>query len=333
MKKLLLSLTLMGAAVAGAQAQTVINFNSALTNASPTFNRPEAGTPPTTLSATGTAVRYAEFTFTAPTTGVYRIASTGTFNNFGILYGVGGFSATSPLVNAITANDDAPGGGTNFGMQPTLAGGNTYTLVVTSNANGATGAFTVTITDPVALPVKLLSFTATESEGNRADLTWRTSAEEGMAYYEVEKSLDGKAFSAVSRVNASAKSNEGAYTATDAALQAGNNYYRLKMVGADGSTAFSGTQLLVGSARATAAITVSPNPAGSSATLVYNAAVAGTTAVMLADVQGRVVYNRNHEVSQGTNSLSLDLGDVAPGTYMLRWANGQEQGVVKMEKR
>lgn len=85
------------------------------------------------------------------------------------------------------------------------------------------------------LPVTLISLTASKStEG--IGLTWKTAQEKDFSHFEVEKSTDARQFRKIGTVIGA---NTGLYYFNDNAPAEGNNYYRLKMVDLDGSSAIS----------------------------------------------------------------------------------------------
>src|SRR5690606_25058391 len=83
-----------------------------------------------------------------------------------------------------------------------------------------------------------------EKRAGAALLSWNTSREENTAFFEVQRSTDGKAFTAIGRVQASGNSAQPAqYAFTDREPLA-SNYYRLKMIDNDSAATFSVTRML-----------------------------------------------------------------------------------------
>ncbi len=148
MRKMLATLV---ALVAAATAQAgFVNYSNTLTGASPTFNRPLSGTPPTGLSGVGTSVFYHLQPFYVTASGLYSMETiaaslTGTSDDTFLALYQGAFNPLSPLTNALSADDD---GGAGFlsliGSRP-LTAGTQYWLVTTTFANGQTGSFTTQI--------------------------------------------------------------------------------------------------------------------------------------------------------------------------------------------
>ncbi|RAK63479.1 hypothetical protein DLM85_20965 [Hymenobacter edaphi] len=108
------------------------------------------------------------------------------------------------------------------------------------------------------LPVELSSFTA-ERRGADALLRWTTAQEKNSAYFEVQRSLDGREFRALARVQAQGTSTRASsYSFLDKGA-AGPVYYRLHQVDRDGTASDSRIVVLGGTMAFTA--TAFPNPA------------------------------------------------------------------------
>lgn len=118
------------------------------TTGSPVYNRVLANgaAPPVSLSAVGTSVAYDSITFTVSANGNYSFNLDSTFDNFLTLY-LGSFDPTSPLTNALIADDDA-GAGFNAAFTTALLSGTTYVGVATAFANNSFGAYTLSIEGP-----------------------------------------------------------------------------------------------------------------------------------------------------------------------------------------
>lgn len=147
MKKLVLAALAFSAAIATpAAAVTVIGT----TSGGPTFNRPVAGAPPTSLSGVGTAVSYALTPFTVSTTGSYNFLMTGLAPvNWDTYLGLHStsFNPGSPLVNALVYNDDFPTIGLS-GFTASLTAGTSYIALATGFGNTDAGRYSLEITGP-----------------------------------------------------------------------------------------------------------------------------------------------------------------------------------------
>ncbi|MDO7845075.1 Ig-like domain repeat protein [Hymenobacter sp. M29] len=166
------------------------------------------------------------------------------------------------------------------------------------------------------LPVELTAFTA-EAEGAAVRLSWRTASEKNSALFEIERSLDGKAFARIGEVAAQgSKTSLTDYTFRDGQTPKSPTlvYYRLRQVDLDGTASYS---LVRAVTVGPAALALYPNPAhGGPATLT--GAAPGTT-VAVFDAVGRLVTQATAE-ADGTARLSLPTG-LATGVYVVRGGN------------
>jgi hypothetical protein len=89
------------------------------------------------------------------------------------------------------------------------------------------------------LPVKLTAFTAAV-KANTVALNWETATEINNRGFGVERSIDGRTWSELTFVNATASNGNGStYAAVDFAPVEGTNFYRLRQVDLDGKFSFS----------------------------------------------------------------------------------------------
>lgn len=93
------------------------------------------------------------------------------------------------------------------------------------------------VTDP--LPVKLAYFGVEKTEVATL-LEWGTAEEVNSAYFDIQRSADARNWQGLGTTEAAFESNTARhYTFLDSIPEAGLNYYRLKMVDADGSFTYS----------------------------------------------------------------------------------------------
>ncbi|MEO0473825.1 MAG: T9SS type A sorting domain-containing protein, partial [Bacteroidota bacterium] len=98
----------------------------------------------------------------------------------------------------------------------------------------------ILITNPgSSFPVELSLFEASV-QGNEVLLEWQTEREQNSSHFEIERSLDGQAFSQLGQITAAGFSaSTQQYQFTDPEPRTGRLFYRLKMVDLDGSFSFS----------------------------------------------------------------------------------------------
>jgi hypothetical protein len=170
----------------------------------------------------------------------------------------------------------------------------------------------------------LLSFTAVK-KGNGALLQWNTVEETATSRYVIEKSRDSLHFFAIDSVNAVGnRDTVNAYSYTDNKLWAGMNYYRLKIVGANGQSIYSPVRMINGTAGGLM-VTVYPNPVDPDGRL-YITSSAGCERIQLIDVSGRIILSMSAHGFLNT----LSPGGVARGVYFVRVDTDAGRKVVKV---
>jgi hypothetical protein len=188
---------------------------------------------------------------------------------------------------------------------------------VTFNVTGFSGFFVKTTES--ALPLNLISFTATKDEGSNL-LQWSTASEVNTDNFEVQSSIDAKRFTMLAVVNANGSGNN-AYSYIDRASNNGTIYYRLKMSDLDGTYTFS---KIISVKNGGELATIYPNPAGETATFHVNNALLKTTA-NLYDVTGRHIQS----VLITTNKQQINTKSLPSGLYILKFADGTVERLMK----
>jgi hypothetical protein len=138
--KLILSALVAVTSVTAANAN-VVSITGALATTDPVFNRPIEDL--SELSTVGTAVRYDLIEFTVGTSSNYTFLTTALFDSFVILYAPA-FSASTPLANALIANDDLLSQ-TTSGFSYALTANTVYRYVTTGFASTDLGNYSTSI--------------------------------------------------------------------------------------------------------------------------------------------------------------------------------------------
>lgn len=183
------------------------------------------------------------------------------------------------------------------------------------------------------LPVNLHSFTAT-AQNCKIKLAW-TASEAYTGTYVVEKSTDGSSYSTLAYVNSSSQQMN--YSAIDNEAAEGENYYRIKMVDANGKFGYSNTVSAVNNCgiESNVRINAYPNPiVNNKTTLIVNAGKSATGIASVVNAFGQVVLTRQLNLTTGENRQVLDATMLAKGTYMVKITIGAELlGIVKLVKQ
>jgi len=155
------------------------------------------------------------------------------------------------------------------------------------------------------LPVTLISFTVGKENGS-AQLKWSTSMETNSESFDVERSLTGKSWQRVGNVLASGESSaEIKYSFMDANPADGENLYRLKMIDADGTFAYSGIRSI--GIELGEGVVVYPNPV---ADRLYLKVTDWTkiNKVQMFDLNGKAIFNSAKALVDGIDVKNLPSG-------------------------
>jgi len=202
----------------------------------------------------------------------------------------------------------------NFGNDP----GNVpnYGMAVTSADNavlssGTIDNFSLVVSQP--LPILLLSFTAKNINNDHVQVSWSTSMEHLVDYFEIQKSTDNRGFETFAKVQAVGESQViQNYSVNDNHPVPGTNYYRLKEVDKDGKFFYSS----VVSVRIedNADMEIYPNPAADFTNVhSYKSPI---TEVRVYDVTGKLLQSLT--AADGQQTIRLNTTGLAQGVYVIQ---------------
>ena len=175
-----------------------------------------------------------------------------------------------------------------------------------------------------ALPLTLLDFYGRYSD-KAVTLSWITEREINTKYFNIEKSLDLLSFVPLANVGASGNSQDNQnYRYVDNSFLNDINYYRLKMVDADGGFTYSKT--IAVAAPVNNEITIFPNPVNDQL-FISLAGVPAATEISIADAKGSVLNTL--KLSAGTKEASVNTADLSAGVYSISFQSGK----LKITKR
>ncbi len=172
------------------------------------------------------------------------------------------------------------------------------------------------------LPVVFTGIKAAAKE-KTIEVQWTVANESGILYYEVQKSADGRSFTAAGNVLVNGAS---LYSFSDASPVAGANYYRIKSVSKNGAVLYSAVAAAqwqaAGDAGSSAASSVSvyPNPLkGTSFTLTLSNMAAGSYELSVMDGSGKAAFSKTISHNGGSASQTITLNHaLAAGIYYIK---------------
>ncbi len=167
------------------------------------------------------------------------------------------------------------------------------------------------------IPVRLSSLNGYFT-GNAVELRWLAAAELNTAYYEVWTSTDGRQFSyAGSEQARGTASGPADYRFVHSRYTAGVvNYYKLRMVDADGKAAFSPVAAVRTASRNIPVLSVHPNPAADYLTLFLKQPYTEVLVLRLYNTGGQPVLSHRLPAAQQWSRIALPA--LPAGTYTLQ---------------
>jgi hypothetical protein len=172
------------------------------------------------------------------------------------------------------------------------------------------------------LVTNVISFSGANDNGNIL-LNWNCDQTKDLAYFEVQRSADGRNFTVIGNIAASASS---VYNFTDNdPLAAANNYYRIKIVDKNGRQAY--TAILNIKTKGSLVLQLAPNP------VVDNIKISGLKGkgqINIYDIAGKVVLKKAIALAQ---TLSLDVSALSKGMYILEYFDGNATETKKFSKQ
>lgn len=164
-----------------------------------------------------------------------------------------------------------------------------------------------------SLPVSLLGFDA-QFMGESVRLDWTTSREVNNDHFQVEKSVNGEAFTYIGQVKGMGNSEEPqSYTFDDKDIQNGTLIYRLKQVDIDGSYAYSNEAEVRISEEAS--ISVYPVPAKNMLYVDLPEASASAQCSIF-DANGKLI--KSYSFTDAGAKLSMDVSALVEGSYVIQ---------------
>ena len=200
---------------------------------------------------------------------------------------------------------------------------------VTSNTLNEFGSFTLAGSGAYPnnpLPIQLIEWTAYRDMNGGVMLQWKTSDEIHSNGYIVERSANGTSFTPISPLIAAQHIFAFNYTLNDEQPLGGNNYYRLKIIDADGKTYFSNIVQVI--LPVPPSLMVYPNPAREKIFIKISAQSSISTLAVV-NITGSVVKWIN---ASNLTIVSVDILNLSPGLYYIKTMQGQSSLIVPFIK-
>jgi hypothetical protein len=184
--------------------------------------------------------------------------------------------------------------------------------------------YTVRLSNPISLPVELISFNAVCSDEGVL-VSWKTASEHNSSHFTIEKSRDGEDWTQIYTEQAAGNSNQLiTYNFTDIKSIDGLNYYRLQQYDLDGVYETFGPISVDCLTETSGYFSVFPNPSlNTFNVLLNNDLLVGEAMLVITNDIGKEIHIKDIKVIHGINLFNIDKLDVAPGVYYVSIINNQ----------
>ncbi len=184
-----------------------------------------------------------------------------------------------------------------------LTGINSFSRWTLSSASG------------IPLPVTYIFFNASCTSG-QVNIEWATAQQSNSSVFNIERSGNNSQWQVIGSIPAAGNSSiENSYFFTDYNPLPGTNLYRIAEYDLDNRVSY--TQVIGSSCGVNDAFAVWPNPVSSTVWISISSENIASVNMMVYDARGTLVLLKKTSLSEGNNQYSLDLSNLAQGTYEL----------------
>lgn len=159
------------------------------------------------------------------------------------------------------------------------------------------------------VPLRLLAFQAIAGKA-QVQTSWLSQQEINAKYFIVERSIDGKNFTAIGHVDANNSSGTNNYEFTDTSPLDGISYYRLKMIDNNGSFIYS--KIISVNITGDEMLSVNPDPALNNIIVSFKN-VTSLAKLHIISSDGRIVMKK--AINAGAVHLNLSVSFLPKGVY------------------
>lgn len=180
------------------------------------------------------------------------------------------------------------------------------------------------------LPINFSEFKVTR-KNNAAFLEWGTAFEQNNKGFSIERSSDAINWKEINFINAINTGNgDHSYSATDLTPVTGMNYYRIKQVDFDGRTAYSSTKYLNFENNHSIKLVLFPNPAKDKVTIALTTIESNIAHYFIVGTNGKVVQKGEFDKSMSNSVQTINVKNIARGTYILLITDGTKKQSAKL---
>lgn len=251
---------------------------------------------------------------------VIALSSTGTtsaITSVSIMTGVPGSGTASTLLTSFTS------GSFSYTDNSLANGSQKYYYLDITEADGSrivTAPIWYTRNDAARMTAAPVTSFFTINETNKVILKWTTENEEMNQSFEVLRSIDGgKTYESLSLVNGKGFAfNTNTYAVNDLTPYEGIATYRLVQRNQQGQVRYTDLKMVDRSAAPTTYFTAYPNPVSDQLQVRVSAMHSGKASAEVYDMNGRRMLSQSFVANTGVQTVTMNLGKLGNGTYLLK---------------
>ena len=168
----------------------------------------------------------------------------------------------------------------------------------------------------VTLPIQYQSLSAT-SHATSVLLHWQANTTNTSDHFEIERSIDGRAFRKIGEQFAMGIGDMN-YTFIDPAPVKGTAFYRLKLQEVTGGFMYTHVVSVKWQTKDSYISVVYPTIATSKLNLVVVSRSENTASIQIENISGAMVKKVSASLFPGSNNITIDIKDLAAGSYFIR---------------
>jgi dienelactone hydrolase len=189
----------------------------------------------------------------------------------------------------------------------------------------------VLVTADAPLPIKFVYFNA-GCQSSAVNLQWRTSQEQNVQRYSVQRSVDGLKWEDIGTVPALGQGTQDrSYVFTDKLPASWNSFYRIVEYDLSGKQTLSG--IVKSNCSSKEEVNLYPNPSSGNSSLHISLVSSANVTVQVLDSKGALMQQKQIQLPSGISTVPLDMNNYAKGVYTLKINYGSKMEVIKMIKK
>jgi secreted PhoX family phosphatase/sulfur carrier protein ThiS len=185
------------------------------------------------------------------------------------------------------------------------------------------------------LSISFAAFEAHRTAANKAQLNWEYVTDETIAKFEIQRMVAGNTFETIATVEkVSGKNTLNKFDYLDQNPYAGQNFYRIKAVQANGKEALTNIKMVdILVNNQLAIVETFPNPATNSFNVTLVSPEQKAAVVKIYNATGNTVLEQTASLTKGNNKITLNIGSLASGMYNVVIISGNETAKTRIVKQ